>query len=52
MEVMKSKLSAQWWWFDSQTNSIPKKSPWLHSTLAGFVDNRYVIFGYIRIHSW
>ncbi|KAL4588230.1 hypothetical protein LXL04_001112 [Taraxacum kok-saghyz] len=30
----KSKLSAQWWWFDSQSNSIPRKSPWLHSTLA------------------
>ncbi|KAK1428218.1 hypothetical protein QVD17_17047 [Tagetes erecta] len=33
MEV-KSKLSTQWWWFDSQTNSIPRKSPWLHATLA------------------
>ncbi|KAL8214912.1 hypothetical protein R6Q57_004361 [Mikania cordata] len=31
---MKSKLSAHWWWFDSQSNSIPRKSPWLHSTLA------------------
>nr|XP_043610622.1 protein NETWORKED 3A [Erigeron canadensis] len=31
---LKSKLSAQWWWFDSQSNSIPRKSPWLHSTLA------------------
>lgn len=34
----KSKLSAQWWWFDSQSNSIPRKSPWLHSTLAELDD--------------
>lgn len=27
-------MSAHWWWFDSQSNSIPRKSPWLHSTLA------------------
>ncbi|KAM0064601.1 putative protein Networked (NET), actin-binding (NAB) [Helianthus debilis subsp. tardiflorus] len=29
-----SKLSAHWWWFDTQTNTTPRKSPWLHSTLA------------------
>ncbi|KAK9057268.1 hypothetical protein SSX86_022103 [Deinandra increscens subsp. villosa] len=34
----KSKLSAQWWWFDSQSNSTPRKSPWLHSTLAELDD--------------
>ncbi|MFS7987364.1 hypothetical protein Hanom_Chr11g01021671 [Helianthus anomalus] len=34
MEGM-SKLSAHWWWFDTQTNTTPRKSPWLHSTLAG-----------------
>ncbi|XP_023744346.1 protein NETWORKED 3A [Lactuca sativa] len=34
----KSKLSAHWWWFDSQSNTIPRKSPWLHSTIAELDD--------------
>nr|GEU39464.1 protein NETWORKED 3A-like [Tanacetum cinerariifolium] len=34
MDGVKSKLSAQWWWFDSQSNESPRKSPWLHSTLS------------------
>ncbi|XP_071721279.1 protein NETWORKED 3A-like [Rutidosis leptorrhynchoides] len=40
IEGKRSKLSAQWWWFDSQTNSIPspRKSPWLNSTLAELDD--------------
>ncbi|XP_024975414.1 protein NETWORKED 3C-like [Cynara cardunculus var. scolymus] len=38
MEGKKSKLSAHWWWLDSQSNSIPRKSPWLHSTLAELDD--------------
>ncbi|KAI3668232.1 hypothetical protein L6452_43309 [Arctium lappa] len=38
MEGKKSKLTAHWWWLDSQSNSIPRKSPWLHSTLAELDD--------------
>ncbi|KAF5785145.1 putative protein Networked (NET), actin-binding (NAB) [Helianthus annuus] len=36
--VESKKLSAYWWWFDSQ-NSITRNSPWLQSTLAE-LDNK------------
>ncbi|KAD0176503.1 hypothetical protein R6Q59_000434 [Mikania micrantha] len=32
--VVSNKLSANWWWFDSQNKSMTRHSPWLLSTLA------------------
>ncbi|KAI3805950.1 hypothetical protein L1987_21838 [Smallanthus sonchifolius] len=32
--VESKKLSAYWWWFDNQNNTITRNSPWLQSTLA------------------
>lgn len=44
----KSRLSARWWWFDSQSNTIPRKSPWLHSTLAELDDKTEAMLNVIE----